>query len=118
MLTLAVEDTGIVAITASDRLTEADYERFVPEFERIAAAHGPVHLLIELRDFHGWDAAGLWQELRFDMSHQHDMDRVAIIGDKAWQDWGTRLSKPFFKAEVRYFDPGQETEARIWLAAP
>lgn len=65
MLTMETEDTGIVVIRASGKLSRADYDRFVPEFEQIAKASGPMRLLIELDDFRGWDLPGLWEELKF-----------------------------------------------------
>lgn len=118
MLTMETDDAGVVLIKASGRLSKADYERFVPEFERTVRARGPVRILIELDDFHGWDLPGLWQELKFDTTHQNDMGRVAIVGDRGWQEWGTRLSKPFFKAEMRYFNRDQASAARAWLTEP
>lgn len=118
MLTMETDDSGVVLIKASGRLSKADYERFVPEFERTVRARGPVRMLIELDDFHGWNLPGLWQELKFDTTHQNDMGRVAIVGDRGWQEWGTRLSKPFFKAEIRYFNRDQAAAARAWLTGP
>lgn len=118
MLTMETADSGIVLIKASGRLSKADYDRFVPEFERIARARGPVRMLIDLHDFHGWDLPGLWEDLKFDTTHQNDMGRVAIVGDRAWQEWGTRLSKPFFKAEMRYFDQNEARNAQAWLTRP
>jgi SpoIIAA-like len=119
MLTMTTEDSGVVRIDASGKLTGADYDRFLPEFEKIVRAQGgPARVLILLDDFHGWDLPGLWEELKFDTTHQGDLGRVAVVGDKKWQEWGTRLSKPFFKAEVRYFDRGGTGEARAWLSTP
>jgi hypothetical protein len=115
---METENTGVVVIKASGKLAKADYDRFVPEFERIARASGPMRLLVELDDFRGWDLPGLWEELKFDTTHQNDMGRVAIVGEKAWQEWGTRLSKPFFKAEMRYFDRDKAADARAWLTGP
>lgn len=116
MLSVTNEDTGIVEIKASGRLTKADYDRFVDVFERIAEAQGPLRVLITLDDFRGWDLPGLWEELKFDVTHQNDLGRVAILGDKTWQEWGTRLSKPFFKATMRYFGRDEAAAARAWLA--
>ncbi len=117
MLTLSQTEDGLVMMKASGELTRDDYDAFVPEFERIAAAAGPLRILIELEDFRGWTLGALWEELKFDTTHQSDMGRVAIVGERAWQDWGTRLSKPFFKAEMRYFDRAQAAEAKAWLEA-
>lgn len=115
MLTMETADTDMIVIKASGTLSKADYDRFVPEFERIAGVRRPVRILIELDDFHGWDLPGLWEELKFDTTHQNDMGRVAVVGDRAWQEWGTRLSKPFFKAEMRYFERDQAADAGAWL---
>lgn len=105
----------LVEIQASGRLTGDDYERFVPELERLASERGPLRLYIELNDFRGWDAKGLWKDLEFDVKHQDDMQRIAIVGDKAWEEWGTKLSKPFFKADMRYFTPDEAEAARQWV---
>ena len=117
MLRIDERQDGMVVMTASGRLTKADFDSFVPAFEEIAKRAGPVRMLVELVDFRGWDAAGLWEDLRFDFSHQRDMARVAIVGEKAWERWGTSLSKPFFKAEMRFFDRGEMDEARRWLSS-
>ena len=115
MLTLSQTEDGFVAMKATGELTKEDYDSFVPAFERIAEAKRPLRILIELEDFRGWTLGALWEELKFDITHQDDLGRVAIVGDRAWEDWGTRLSKPFFKAEMRYFDRAQLAEAEAWL---
>ncbi|MGH6894998.1 MAG: hypothetical protein ACREJ5_00395 [Geminicoccaceae bacterium] len=46
MLTMETDDSGVVLIKASGRLSKADYDRFVPEFERIAG--GRVAKLVEI----------------------------------------------------------------------
>lgn len=117
MLTIQQDEAGILEMKASGKLSKADYDRLMPEFERLAKAQGPLRLLVELDDFHGWEFSGLWEELKFDLTHQKDLGRAAIVGDKAWQDWGTRLSKPFFKAEIRYFDRRDTAAARTWLTS-
>lgn len=104
-----------VEIEVSGKLTEADYEVLVPEVERLAQERGPLRIYIELSDFRGWSPSGLWREVEFDVRHQDAMKRVAIVGEKAWEEWGTRLSKPFFKADVRYFPSEKAGAARSWV---
>lgn len=118
MLTMETETDGTVVLKVSDKLTKEDYDRCVPELERLAQASGPLRILIRLHDFHGWDLGALWEELKFDTTHQGDLGRVAVVGEKTWHEWGTRLSKPFFKAEVRYFDHHETPAARTWLSRP
>ena len=117
MLKISYEPPNLVALKASGKLTKADYEQFVPEFERYAEQARPLRVLVELDDFHGWEAGALWHELKFDMQHQQDMGRVAIVGESDVEKWGTKLSKPFFRAKVRYFPAEQKQQARAWLTA-
>lgn len=105
----------LVEIDASGKLTGADYDRLVPELERLAAERGALRLYIEIRDFRGWDPEGLWKDVKFDATHQDAMERIAIVGENQWEEWGANLSKPFFKADVRFFTPDRAAEARTWL---
>lgn len=118
MLDIRTDDPELVVIGVSGKLTKPDYDQFVPEFESVAKERGAMRVLILLEDFRGWDVAGLWEDLKFDITHQKDMGRVAVVGDRDWQKWGTVLSKPFFRAEIRYFEPAQADEARAWLKVP
>ena len=104
----------IVEIEASGTLSGDDYDRLVPELERLAAERGPLRLYIELHDFHGWTGPGLWKDLKFDATHQDDMERIAIVGDKRWQEWVTTLSDPLLEADMRFFAPEQAHEAKKW----
>ena len=116
---LAIEEGGgrgdIVVVTASGRLVAQDYRRFVPVFERLARSRGPLRVLLELRGFRGWEAGALWEELKFDVTHQWAFRRIAVVGERRWQGWGTWLSRPLFRAEMRYFDQSRMEEARAWL---
>ena len=49
------------------------------------------------------------------MRHFHDIERLAMIGEKAWQHGMAVFCKPFTKAEVRYFDSSEATEAESWI---
>ena len=84
---LAIEEGGgrgdIVVVTASGRLVAQDYRRFVPVFERLARSRGPLRVLLELRGFRGWDAGALWEELKFDVTHQWAFRRIAVVRGKA-----------------------------------
>ena len=119
MLTL-IESDGLLHIQASGKLSETDYDRFVPLFERIAAREpGSVPMLIELApDFAGWDLGALWRELKFDVKHRDKFSRIAIVGTKTWEKWGTKLSAPLFPhAEMRFFAPEERAEAVAWALA-
>jgi len=105
----------VVEIKATGRLTKEDYERFVPEMERLVQQHGKIRVLFEMHDFHGWTAGALWQDLKFDLKHFRDIERLALVGERKWEKGMATFCKPFTTAEIRYFDQSQVEEARTWL---
>ncbi len=105
-----------MAIEVSGKLEHADYERFVPEADRLIQKHGKVSVLFTMHDFHGWSLRALWDDLKFDARHFRDFERIAVVGETRWQEWMADFCKPFTTGEVRYFDAGKESDAEIWLA--
>jgi hypothetical protein len=111
------EENGgkVLVIHVSGKLAKADYEHFVPEFERLVRQHGKLRVLFDMTGFHGWDAAVLWDEIKFDIKHFADIGWLAMVGDKKWQHVMATFFKPFTKATVRYFDHTDAAGARKWL---
>jgi len=105
----------VLHVRLSGRLTDADYQQFVPEVERLIARHGRLRLLVEMTDFHGWNAGALWDDLKVYLKHGSEIERLAIVGEKRWQEWMTRLSRPFLRAETQYYDHDHAAEARRWI---
>jgi len=106
---------NILTMRLSGKLTKEDYEVFVPEIERMIAAHGKIRILMELVDFHGWTVAAAWADAKFDMRHFGDIERIAVVGDAAWEKGMALLFKPFTKAKVKYFDVAQMAAAKTWI---
>jgi hypothetical protein len=116
-LKIQEQDAGETLIVhAIGTLTKSDYERFEREFEYQVCQHGSLHVLVDLTGFHGLEAGALWDEVKFDMKHFADIERLAVVGDKQWQHSMTTFFKPFTKATVHYFDfDSVFAEARKWL---
>jgi hypothetical protein len=111
------EENGgrICIIHVSGELVSADYEHLISEFERLVAQHGQLRVLFDMSDFRGWDAGALWEEIKFDIKHFGDIERLAAVGDRHWQQWLTEFCEPFTKATIRYFDRTDAAAARKWL---
>jgi hypothetical protein len=105
----------ILVVRVSGTLAKADYELFVPEFERLLREHGKPSVLFDMSGFHGWEAGALWEDLKFDMKHFADIERLAMVGDKKWEHGMAAFCKLFTTASIRYFDEADIGEARKWL---
>ena len=111
-------DGKIMLLKLSGKLTKQDYLQFQPEVEKQIRRHGKIRVLVEMRDFHGWDAGGLWEDIKFDARHFNDVERVALVGDRKWEEWMATICKPFTTADIKYFDVAESDAARTWIGAP
>jgi hypothetical protein len=114
---IELEENGgrIVTLTFMGKVDAADYELFVPQLEGLLKQEKPVRILVELREFQGWTAGALWEDTKFGARHFNDIDRLAVVGDRRWEQGLTAFIKPFISAEVRYFDSAEMDAARTWL---
>ena len=97
------------------KLHDEDYKLFVPVVEAAIKDHGKVRLLAQFEDFHGWDLHALWDDIKFSTQHCADVERIAMVGDKKWEEWMAKVCKPFTLAKIRYFDVQQLSDAWQWL---
>lgn len=111
------QDNGgkVLVLHISGKLVKADYEQFVPEFERLLERHGKLRVLFDMSDFHGWEGSAVWEDIKFDIKHFADIERLAMVGNKKWQHGMATFFKPFTRARSRYFDRADTAEARKWL---
>lgn len=106
---------NLVATVAIDKLTREDYDRLIPFLEKKIEESGKLRWYFEMEDFNGWEIGALWQDFKFDVKHANDFERVAMVGDKSWQEWMSDLMKPFTSAEVRFFELRDQDKAHEWI---
>ncbi len=104
---------NVLGIKASGKLTHVDYQQLVPKLEELIGGHGKIRIVFELQGCQGWEMGAAWDDLRFGLQHFGDVERCAVVGEKKWQEWLTKLSKPFF--HVRYFDKAELEKAWQWV---
>lgn len=109
-------DGKILAVAIRGKLTKSDYEMLGPEMERLVQRHGMIRVVVEVIDFPGWTAGALWEDLKFDIKHFTDIERLAIVGKKAWKRGTDSFSMPFTKAQVRFFPTDERDDAYHWIA--
>jgi hypothetical protein len=117
MLALDEQAGGkLLGIKISGKLTKEDYEQFVPKVEELIKQHGKLRVLLEMHDFHGWEMGALWEDIKFDVKHFSDIERLAMVGNSKWEKGMAAFCKPFTTATIKYFDEGQRAEAEKWIA--
>lgn len=116
MITLNQADGGkILDVKLGGKLTRQDYETFVPEVERLIKQSGKIRMLVQMTDFHGWEVGALWEDIKFDLKHFGDIERLALVGDSKWEKGMAAFCKPFTTASIKYFDESKQADARAWI---
>lgn len=108
---------GILHVSLRGKLDGAAYENDLEDINRFMAQHDKVRLLIDLRDFDGWQGLGALRD-HFELvrGHAPRVERAAIVGDAGWQEMAVGIGKRAFGLEARHFATGEFDAAKAWLA--
>jgi hypothetical protein len=68
-----------------------------------------------MEDFKGWEAKAAWDDYEYWRKYGKDIELIAIVGNKRWEDWMAKLAKLFMKGGVKYFDESQLEDAWSWV---
>ncbi len=112
---LPTPSDNILAFRLSGKLHDEDYKTFVPRVDEAIANDGKIRMLAEFHDFHGWDAHALWDDIKFATEHCTKIEKIAMVGETAWEKGMATVCKPFTMAKVKYFDVGEVDAAFAWL---
>ena len=74
-------------------------------------------ILVLTEGFQGWERGGDWGDLSFQMGNDSFIEKLAIVGEKQWEDLALLFAaKGFRRFPVEYFQPTELSRAHAWLA--
>ncbi len=117
-LSIGIERVGsdvFVALKAVGKLTHEDYELITPMLESaLSEVSMPnVKVLIDGTGMEGWELRAAWDDLKLGLKHGKEFKKIAIYGNKHWQEILAKVGKWFVSGEVKYFE---EYDAAVdWL---
>lgn len=106
---------NVMEIGVTGKLEKDDYERFIPAAEALIKEHGKIRVLFVMHDFHGWTVGAAWEDIKFDLKHFNDIERLGIVGETKWEQGIAVFCRPFTTAKIKYFDISKLDEARSWI---
>jgi len=110
-----IKRDNVIATIATGKLQQQDIEKVHPIIHSILNKGLKVRWYFEMNNFEGWTIKGLWEDFKMDVAHEKDYERIAMVGDRKWQEWATQFMKPFTNADIKYFNINQKEEAKIWI---
>lgn len=105
----------VVSTKAMGKLTKEDYDKLIPVLRKKLDEHDKIRWYFEMEKFEGWEPKAAWEDAKFDIKNATNLEKVAMVGGKQWEEALTKLMKPFTTAEVKYFETAEKQEAIKWI---
>jgi hypothetical protein len=104
-----------MTLTLIGKLTHEDYEVITPFIDSaVEGVKNPeIKMLLDAREMEGWEARAAWDDFKLGVKHGREFKRIAIVGNKRWQQMAAKLGRWFIAGEVRFFE--DINEALDWL---
>ncbi|QOR61895.1 STAS/SEC14 domain-containing protein [Sulfurovum sp. ST-21] len=104
-----------IEVSMLGKLTHEDYQIFVPMIDKaLKKAKGlEVDLLVDMRAFKGWEMKAAWDDLKFGLKHRNAFDKMAIVGDRQWEEISVKMMAHFMAGKTRFFK--NREKALSWL---
>jgi hypothetical protein len=81
-------------------VTEDDYSGLTPTVEAAIKEYGTIRLLFDLSDFK-WEKVDAWgSDLGFGKEFKDKIERMALVGNRSWGKYLTKLAAPFYAQEA------------------
>jgi len=106
-----------LVVKATESLTSQDYENvFIPQLNQLIEKFGKISVVFNLAEnFTGWELGAAWDDAVFGIQHRHDFEKVAIVTDKKWIEWATKLGSYFIDGQVAIYTPPEFQDAVSWV---
>lgn len=110
-----VDSMVYLALKAQGKLNHQDYELITPMLDSaIAQVKEPkVKALIDATELEGWEIKAAWDDLKLGLKHGNEFEKIAIYGNKKWQEFAGKIGSWFIAGDTQYFENADEAIA--WL---
>jgi hypothetical protein len=117
-LSIGLERVGqefFVTLKAVGKLTHEDYQEMTPVLEAaLQRVEEPrIRLLFDGTEMEGWELRAAWDDFKMGLKHGSKFEKIAIYGNRNWQEIAAKVGSWFMSGEVQYFE--SYTDAVAWL---
>ena len=109
------EDKVFFELKIIGKLTHEDYELITPMLD--SAVQGikqpKINALINALEFEGWELRAAWDDFKLGVKHGREFQKIAIVGNKKWQEYSAKIGSWFISGEAKYFE--DLISAQDWL---
>ncbi|VGO20216.1 SpoIIAA family protein [Pontiella sulfatireligans] len=112
------EEKRLLHVHPITPLKKSDFEEIARIVDPFIEKEGKLKgLVIEAKDFFGWESLGAMSEhFKFIRNHHEHIGRVALVTDSRLGDVAERIGSHFVSAEIRHFPADQLDAADQWAS--
>jgi hypothetical protein len=110
-----VDNEFYLTMKAIGTLTHEDYEKITPMIDGAleGVKDAKVRVYIDGTELDGWEARALWDDFKIALKHGNEFEKIAIHGNKKWQEFAVKLGGWFISGKAKYFEDAKD--AYDWL---
>jgi len=113
-----VNDNFFLSFKAIGKLTHDDYLTITPMIESalLGVKQPKIKAIFDGSQLDGWELRAAWDDFKLGLKHGSEfekIEKIAIYGNKRWQEMSAKIGSWFISGEVKYFE--DYDEALAWL---
>jgi hypothetical protein len=110
-----VNDNFFLSFKAIGKLTHDDYQTITPMIESalLGVKQPNIKAIFDASQLDGWELRAAWDDFKLGLKHGSEFEKIAIYGNKRWQEMSAKIGSWFISGEVKYFE--DYDEALAWL---
>jgi hypothetical protein len=110
-----VNDNFFLSFKAIGKLTHDDYQTITPMIESalLGVKQPKIKAIFDASQLDGWELRAAWDDFKLGLKHGSEFEKIAIYGNKRWQEMSAKIGSWFISGEVKYFE--DYDEALAWL---
>lgn len=109
---------NILALKIIGEISDKEYDEICAMLENRIAQGSQMRLFLVVEPYLSFNSAeSLYEDLRFVKTYSESIDRVAVLGDRAWEKTWLALFALFSKVQMEHFEKSEVEAATQWLVA-
>jgi hypothetical protein len=110
-----IKNIVVMGVKISGTIAKSDYDQFTPKVEALVKASGRIRMLMDITEIKGEKSEAWKSDWDFGKEFQDKIEKLAIVGDKAWESVLTKSFGSKYAQQAKYFDADSISSAWEWL---
>lgn len=110
-----IDQNVFLTLKATGKLTHQDYQVITPMIDAALKEilFPKIKALVDITEMQVWELRAAWDDFELGLKHGSEFEKIALFGNKYWQEIAAKIGSWFVSGEIKYFEDYQQ--ALSWL---